>query len=54
MCRHVVLEELRDAKRQRSAIQPKIINAHGRCEVTWSVAGPSALYLLQFEKVYTQ
>jgi hypothetical protein len=50
--RNVVLEELREGRRHRSETQPKIVNAHGRCEVTWVSNNPSALYLLQFEKVY--
>lgn len=50
--RNVVLEELRDGERHRSETQPKILNTHGRCEVTWVSSNPSALYLLQFEKVY--
>jgi hypothetical protein len=50
--KNVVLEELRDGRRQRSDTQPKIISAHGRCDVTWVSTSPGALYLLQFEKVY--
>jgi hypothetical protein len=50
--RHVILEELKDGRRHPSETQPKIVSAHGRCEVTWSAMGPNVLYLLQFEKVY--
>jgi hypothetical protein len=50
--RNVTLEELKDGRRARSKTQPKIVSAHGRCEVTWSSSAPSVLYLLQFEKVY--
>ena len=49
--RNVTLEELETGHRRRSAVQPKLVDANGRCELSWVVPNPTALYLLRFEKV---
>lgn len=48
-----VLEELRDGRHKRSAIQPKHVLRDGRrrSEVSWAVDNPDAVYLLRFEKL---
>jgi len=49
--KNVVLEEIKNAKRERSRTPTKIIINRGRWDVTWLVDRPDSLYLLQFEKV---
>jgi hypothetical protein len=49
--RNATLEEIENGRRSRSRIQPKTVDRRGRCQVSWIVENPTALYLLRFEKV---